>query len=61
MRTSKARTRPFVLSCVLMAPPSRKEEPMIATSLGDRGRRVDADLARLEVDLLFVAVHDARP
>ena len=58
VRTSKARTSPFVLLCVETVAPSRNDDPMMTDVADDSRRRVDADLAGLKIDLLIHALDD---
>ena len=59
VRASNARTSPLVLLCVVIVMPSFIDDPTMIDVLDDGGRRVQADLAGLEIDLLAVAVDDA--
>ena len=59
VRTSKARTTPLVLLWVGTVAPSRMEEPDDHDVPGHGRRRMDADLAGLQIDLLVVALLDA--
>ena len=59
VRTSKARARPLVLVWVTTCVPSLNAEPTITTSLTTVARRMEADLAGLQIDLLADAFHDA--